>query len=207
EIALLVRVVLAARARLELLGRQRGGELLDDPPLLPRQLLWRRPLPRREEIAAAAAVDVGHALALEAQRRAGLRAFGDPNRLGPVERRHHDVAAERDGREVDRDLAEQVDAVAAEELVLLHVNHDVEMACRSAGRSRFAFALQPQLLAGGDPRRNLDRDLALLRHLSGTVAGRARLGDDLAGAAALRAGARDGEEALLEAHLTLAVAL
>src|SRR4029077_8824947 len=55
--------------------------------------------------------------------------------------------------------------------------------------------------------RNLDRDLALLRHLSGTVAGRARLGDDLAGAAALRAGARDGEEALLEAHLTLAVAL
>jgi hypothetical protein len=57
--------------------------------------------------------------------------------LGAVERRHLDLAAERDGREVHRDLAEQVHAVAAEELVLLHVDDDVEMAGGPAGGSRF----------------------------------------------------------------------
>ena len=80
------------------------------------------------------------------------------------------LAAERDGREVHRDLAEQVVAVAAEELVLLHVDDDVEVAGRAAGRARFAFVLQPELLAGGDPGGNLDRDLALARDAAGAAA-------------------------------------
>ena len=76
--------------------------------------------------------------------------------------------------------------------MLLDVDDDVEMAGRSAGGPGFAFALQPQLLAGGDPGRNLDRDLALFRHAAGAAARRARLGDDLAAvAAALRARPRE----------------
>ena len=51
------------------------------------------------------------------------------------------------------------------------------------------------------PAGNLDRDLALARDAAGAAAGLARLGDDPAAAAALRAGPRDGEEALLEADL------
>ena len=44
-------------------------------------------------------------------------------------------------------------AVAPEELVLLHVDDDVQVPGGTAGRARFAFVLQPQLLAGGDARR------------------------------------------------------
>ena len=44
-------------------------------------------------------------------------------------------------------------AVAAEELVLLDVDDDVEVARRAAAGARFAFVLQPELLAGGDARR------------------------------------------------------
>ena len=58
-------------------------------------------------------------------------------------------------------FAEQVHAVATEELVVLHVDDDVQIARRAAGSAGFALALQPQLLAGGDAGRNLHRDLAL----------------------------------------------
>ena len=75
-------------------------------------------------------------LAAQPQRRAGLRALGDLDRLLAVERRHLDLAAERQRREVHRNLAEQIDAVAPEELVLLHVDDDVEIAGRTAGRAR-----------------------------------------------------------------------
>ena len=44
-------------------------------------------------------------------------------------------------------------AVAAEELVLLHVDDDVEVPGRTAAGARFAFVLQPKLLPGGDARR------------------------------------------------------
>src|SRR5439155_9671317 len=136
-----------------------------------------------------------------------LRAFRNLHRVLTVERRHLNLAAERDRREVDRDLAEQIVAVAAEELVLLHVHDDVQVSGRTAGRSRFAFALQPQLLSGGDARRNLHRDLPFPRHASRPAALLARVGDDPSRAAALRAGPRHGEESLLEADLTLTAAL
>ena len=83
------------------------------------------------------------------------------DRLGSVECPHLDLAAEGDGREVHRDLAEQVVPVAAEELVLLDVDDDKQVARRAAGRARFAFVLQPKLLPGRDAGWNLDRDLAL----------------------------------------------
>src|SRR6185295_16575711 len=135
------------------------------------------------------------------------RPFGNLDRVRSIERRHLDLAAERHGREVDRDLAEQIVAVAAEELVLVHVDDDVEVAGGAAGGAGFAFTLQTQLLSGGDSRRNLHRDLAFLGDASRTLTRLARVADDLPRTAALRTGARHGEEALLESHLTLAAAL
>src|SRR5436853_3009191 len=187
--------------------RLRSCKLFDQLSLIARHLFRRLHLDRREEIAAPASADVRHPFPFQPQGRSGRRALGHSHGLGTIERRHLDITAERDRREVDRNLAEQVHAVPPEELVVLHVNDDVEMAGRSAGGSRFPFALETELLASGDPGRNLHRDLALLRDASGAVARGARLGDDLAGAAALRAGARDGEEALLEPYLTLPTAL
>src|SRR5262249_47461031 len=183
EVAL---VLVFALSRLELFLRQRPGEILDQLALLPSQLPRRLHLHGREQVAAAASVDVGHSFAAQAQRGPGLRAFVDLHRLGSLERRHLNLAAERDGREVDRNLAEQVVAVAPEELVLLHLDHDVQAAGRSAEDARFALAVEAQLLPRRDTRGNLDRELPLFRDASGAAARDARLGDDLAGAAALR---------------------
>ena len=118
-----------------------------------------------------AAADLRHALAADAQRRAGLRALGDLDGLLTVERRHENLAAERERREVHRHFAEQIDAVAPEELVLLHVHDDVEMSGGTAADARLAFALQAQLLTGGDAGGNLDRDLPLLRDAARAMAG------------------------------------
>ena len=94
---------------------------------------------------------------------------------------HDDLAAERERREVHRHLAVQVVAVALEELVILHVHDDVEIAGRAAGRAVLALAVEAQPLPGRDAGRDLDGELALLRHVPGAAARRARLGDDLAG--------------------------
>jgi hypothetical protein len=101
----------------------------------------------------------------------------------------------------------QVVAVTLEELVLAHVDDDVEIAGRAAKRSRFAFAGESEALTSGDARGNLHRELAMLLLGAGALAVRARLGDDLAGAAALAAGARDREEPLLVTQLAGAPAL
>ena len=61
----------------------------------------------------------------------------------------------------------------------------------------------PRCNAGG----NAHGELPILLHAARTFAGQARLGDDRPGAAALSAGARDGEEPLLIPQLTAALAL
>ncbi len=107
----------------------------------------------------------------------------------------------------DRHLAIEVVFLAMEERVLLDVDDDVEIARRAAGGAVLALAVEAQPLAGGDAGGNLDRELALAADAAGAAAGLARLGDRLAGAAAVRARPRDGEEALLVAQLAGAAAL
>src|ERR671925_202388 len=81
------------------------------------------------------------------------------------------------------------------------------MARRPTGAAPLTFALQAQLLAAGDPCRDLRGDLAFLGDASRAAAGVTRLGDDAATAPTLRAGACDGKESLLEADLSLTAAL
>ena len=104
-------------------------------------------------------------------------------------------------------MAVEVVVFAMEDVVVLDVDDDVEIARRAAGGSVLAFAVQAQALAGGDPRGNLRRDLALAPDPSRAAAGLAGLADDLADPAAGRAGPRDREEALLEAQLPRALAM
>src|SRR5437762_3702002 len=207
EIALVLPAVLSAGARLELFFRQHFGELIEELPLFPRELLRGEHLHGREQIAASAAAHVGQPLAAQSKRRAGLRPLRNLDGLGRVERRHLNLAAERRGREVHRNLAEQVQAVAAKKLVLLHMDDDVEMARRAAAGSSFAFGLEPELLARRNAGRDLDGDLSFTRHAAGAAARLAGPADDPSGALALRARARDREEALLVAHLPLPAAL
>ena len=98
--------------------------------------------------------DVRHAFAAEPEYRAGRGAFRDFQRLRLArDARHLDLAAEGQGREVHRNLAGEIVAVAVKERVLLDADDDVEIAGRPALRARFALAGEPQPLPGGDARR------------------------------------------------------
>ena len=109
------------------------------------------------KVAMAAARHVRHALAAQLEARARLRSGRDVELLAAVERRHLDGPAEGERREADRQLAIEIVAFAMEEVVVLDVDDDVEIAGRAAGGAVLAFALQAQPLAGGDARAGSSR--------------------------------------------------
>src|SRR5688572_23477012 len=158
-------------------------------------------------VAAGVGAQHAHALALEAELLAGLGA-GRHLHLGPgaVDGRDLDPAAERRSRHGERHAAMDVGAVALEQAVLLDREEDVEVPRWRRAQSGFALAGEADagavLDAGGD--RHLQR--LVLGGAALAVAGRARLLDHLAEAAAGRAGPLDGEEALGRAHLAVAAA-
>src|SRR5690606_2443803 len=127
---------------------------------------------------------------------AGLRAFWDVDGRLAVQRRHLDLAAERRPRDADRHHAVQVVAVALEDRVLAQADLDVQVAGRAAVGAGLAVAgaadAHAVVDAGGDAHFQglLALDLAL------AMAGLAGLGNDLARAAAVRAGLLHAEEAL-----------
>ena len=97
-------------------------------------------------------------------------------------------------------------AVALEDLVLAHVDFDVEIARRPAVASRLAFTRQPDAIAGIHAGGNLHRQPLAAPHATLAEAGVAGILDDGAGAAALRARLLQLEEALRNAHLADAIA-
>src|SRR6185436_516543 len=143
-----------------------------------------------------------HALALETELLAGLGALRhlDP-RLAAVDGRHVDVPAERCRRHGDGHSAENVGAVALEELVRLDRQEDIEVAGRPAAHAGLALAGEANARAVLDARRDVDRQRAFAHHAARAAAGAARVVDDLAASLAGGAGALDGEEALAGAHL------
>src|SRR5262245_15877231 len=155
----------------------------------------------------AATADVGHALAAHTERRAGLRACRNRQILFAVERGNLDFTAERESGEVEWDLAIQIIAVALEECVFLNVDDHVEIARWPTARTGFAFAAQAQPLPGGDASGNADAQFLFLLNASRAATCLARLGDDLARAAALTAGSRNREESLLVSNLTATLTL
>src|SRR4029453_9983491 len=136
----------------------------------------------------------------------GLRALGDFDGLFSIDAGHFDLGSKRERREGERNGAVQVIAVALEELVLAHEDDHVKIAGRTNKRSPFPSAGETQPLRGRDAGGNLHGQLASLFDGAVAPAVRARLGDHFAGAAALPAGPRDGEESLLIPQLTSAAA-
>src|SRR5690242_18497540 len=102
--ALEERLLVAVRLLVELLLRQRARELLEQLPLLLRELLRHCDACDDVEVAVAAAADVRHAFSPQLEPRAGLRARRDVQLLAPVQDRHLDRAAERERRKTDRHL-------------------------------------------------------------------------------------------------------
>ena len=135
-----------------------------------------------------------------------LRAFGQLDLGLAAERRHLDRAAERRARHADRHRAMEIVAISLEDVVRLHADLDVEIAVRAAVRPRLAVAARADPHALVDAGRNLDLERLVLLEAALAVAGRARLGDELAAAVAGRAGLLDAEEALAHLHRSGAVA-
>src|SRR5579883_1550347 len=157
------------------------------------------------EIAAAAAVDVGNALVLEPELRAGLRAFRDLQLVRLFERGDFDLGAERGLRDIDRNGAVQVLLAALEKRVRLHLEEDVKVAGRAAVYPGLPFVGEAEPRAVIHAGRDVDLELALRLAASRAAAGGARIANDLTGAVAGAARAADGDEALLVGDLAAAV--
>src|SRR6185369_634615 len=145
-------------------------------------------------------------LAAQAELFAGLGAFGNVDRSLALQRRHFDFAAQGRPRETDRHHAMQVVAVTLEDLVLPQANLDVQVARRPAIGARLAVAGAADAHGVVDARRDLHLQRLLLLDPALPVAGGARFGDDLAGAAAMGAGLLHAEETLAHLHHALAMA-
>src|SRR6056297_1815309 len=155
-----------------------------------------------EHVAAGPAPQRRHALAPQTHLPAGLRAGGRLDaRAAAVDRGDLDIAAESRAGHRDGHAAEEVGVLALEYLVRSHVDEDVEIARRPAAHAGLALARKADARPGLDPGGNVDAERAFLLDAALTAALLARILDDLADAAAGRAGTLDGEESLLRAHL------
>ena len=166
-----------------------ASELAEKLLLLVRERCRRNDRHLHMLIAVAVAAQLGNALALEAEVRARLRAGRNLqlDLLGQC--RNLDVIAQRSLRERQRNLAVNIIVLAVEEVMRLDAKDDVQVAVRAALGAAFPFAVQTNLSALINTRRNADVDFTLLLHFARAVAGAAFFLDDLAGAAAVRAGA------------------
>ena len=88
----------------------------------------------------------------------------------------------------------------------LHLQHDVQVACRAAVAAGLAFARNAQARIRIHARRNSQIDCAAALDAALPAAIGANFAHDLSRAAAIRAGARNGEKALLVMNLSAAAA-
>src|SRR5579871_281354 len=143
-----------------------------------------------------------HAFAAQAELPARLCPLGNIHLRAPtVQCRHFERAAERRADERHRAPAIKIMTVALEDRMRRERDEDVEIARGSAIEARLAFAGEADARAFLDAGGDVDLERAFLLHLARAAAGFARRAHVTAGAAAIGAGAFDGEEALLGADL------
>src|SRR5579883_1062976 len=106
--------LVVGRGRAVARGLLERGELLDQPALLVAELAGDGDVEAHVEVAAAAPLQVRHALAAERDHRAGLGAGGDVDVRVAVDGGHRDLAAERRLRVGDVGLGVEVVPVALE---------------------------------------------------------------------------------------------
>src|SRR5690606_19898898 len=119
-----------------------------------------------------------------------------------AERRHMQLAPQCGRRERNRQLTMQVVVVALEDLVLLDMDLDIEVAGRPAIDAGFAIAARSNTHTVIDTGRDLDLQGLVPTCTANAVARHTRIGDLLTAAVAGRAGLLDAEKALLHPHRT-----
>src|SRR5450631_1396966 len=158
------------------------------------------------EIAFAMPVEYRHAFVPYAKRGSRLRTFGDSQLVFSLQRRNHNLGARGGLRKRNRNHAVEVVTLALKEGVLLDVQHNVQIAGRSAECARVTEARETNSRAVLHPRGHVRFDNAFAQQPAFAFALRARIGDHTARALAGWTSSSDAEEALLITHLASAVA-
>src|SRR5690348_3849453 len=159
-----------------------------------------------EKVAGVAAANGLHALAAQPEFLPRLRFRRDGDAGHAAEDRDFDGCAERGLRETDRHLATQVVAMALEDRMLAHVDLDVQVAGRRAGRAGFALACQANAIAVVHAGGHFHFQAAFVFEPSFAVTVSARRHHHAPDPAAMRTGLLDRENAVLHPHATVAAA-
>ena len=188
-----------------------GGELAQEFALFVGQFARHFHFDDDVLVALAAPVDVGQAFAAQGIDLAGLCPFVEFQFFLAAENGNLDGAAQRGAGEGDGDFAVDVVALPLERVVFAHIDHDIQVARRTAALARIAFAHDAQAQARLGSRRNFHGALAHFADAPAAVARLAGGGDDFARAPAFRAGLAAVERAeqgvLRKANLALTVTL
>ena len=158
------------------------------------------------QIAGVAGAHPFDALAAQAEGFAALGAFGNVDGRFAAECGHINFAPQCGGGHAHRHLAVQIVAVAFKDVVFAQANLDVQIARRAAVLSRLTVACAADALAVVDAGGYFDFQRFLLFDLALTAAGGAGVGNDFAGAPAVRAGLLHAEETLAHLHHPLTIA-
>ena len=190
-----------------MVGRSQGiVEIRQQILLLPGQIGGSFHMQLHQLIAFSAPFQRGKSFAFDAQGRAALRAFRHfhPD-LRPRHRRNRDDSAGNRGRQRNRQLADQIEAIPLEHRMRAKLNDDIEIALRSAVCSGFAFMSDPELGTVVDTRRNADLEFPFHANTALPAARLAGGLRHLTAAPALRTRLRHAEQTGL--HLALSAAL
>src|SRR6266566_590012 len=160
----------------------------------------------REQISAAAALQVRNSLAPQLEDLAVLRAGRDSQICLTFERRCRDLAAEGRNREGNRDFAIEIIFIALKHRVLLNVKHDVEIARRPAADAGFAISRRTQARAVADTRWDFQFDPAGIFDPPFAAAFVTWLFNNLSGSPAARTGLRHLEKTARTDHLPASAA-
>ncbi len=180
--------------------------LLEQRLLLGRQLL--RDFHLHLDQLVATPVPLGDAEPLDPELAARLGARRNPqHHLLAVEGAHPQTGAEDRLGQVERNLADDVQTLPAEEAVGLNLKADQQIPGGLSRPASLPLTAEPDLGPGLGAGRHRDQDLVLDPHLACTAAGRAWYRRDAALAPAPGTGPTDREPALAERHRAPAVAL
>lgn len=184
-----------------------GVEFLDEFALFPGEFSRDFNDHSDDLIALAVAAQIGHALAAEAKRSAGLGSRRYFEFFFSTKSRDADRGAEGGLRKTDGHFADDIFAFALEDRVGLDFDEDMEVASRAAIEAGLAFAADAQPEASVNPGGDVHVQFALNPGLPSAGTAGTRFADALAGSPAPRAGLGDAKKTVGDAHLPGAAAL
>ncbi len=145
-----------------------------------------------------------HAFVADAECAAGLRSLGNFKIVLAFQSGYANFSAHRRLRYRQRDDAVQIVPFSYKKRMLLHMQHNVEVARGAAAGASFASASKAYARAIFHARGNFRIHGALTKNPAFAFAFGAGIGNYAAGSLTRRARSRDAEEALLIAHLPAA---